>query len=208
MVCPFRVGRSAIVFGRSRRGRVLYYLQDLVYVTPGAVEYGIRMVAHGSTHCTFNTGYGIRIRDTNGGSNRTGGWLVSGGCGQQVDDIRCRTWSAALWLPDAKGRPGTPYRDDKNVIGFVRPDGTPHPATVEGNLETEYASECAIAMDSHAGFFMVETPTRRKPIPKIGTCFLSYGRFPRVSSTSHLKSRQNSAESRNWVLLIMRDLPD
>ena len=49
-------------------------------------------------------------------------------CLGAIISIRCRTWSAALWLTDSKGRPGEPYRDDENVLGRIIADGTPDPA--------------------------------------------------------------------------------
>ena len=74
--------------------------------------------------------------------------------------IRCRTWSAATWLPDPQGRPGKPWRDCDHLLGIPRAGKIPD-VVVESNLESEHTASIALAVAKGHGFVLGETPARR-----------------------------------------------
>ena len=77
--------------------------------------------------------------------------------------IECRTWSAALWLPDAKGNPGKPYRGVGHVTGYKDSEGRIPPIVEAHNFQCRAA--CAIARSNlthERGAVLVETPALRR----------------------------------------------
>ena len=87
----------------------------------------------------------------------------SGKCIGGIFSIRCKTWSAALCLPDAKGNPPNPPRSWPDLIlGKRDSNGNIPPAIAEANNESEHAVEIATAIWKQDGFIMSETPTRRR----------------------------------------------
>ena len=82
-------------------------------------------------------------------------------CVGAVVSIRCSTWSAVHFLPDADGNPGRPPRDRDHILGRPREDGTLSRAVIDSNLEAEAAVEIAYALHRHGAFVLAETPVRR-----------------------------------------------
>ena len=77
--------------------------------------------------------------------------------------IECRTWSAALWLPDAHGNPGKPYRGVGHVTGYKDEQGRVPPIVVAHNFQCRAA--CAIAranLTHERGAVLAETPVLRR----------------------------------------------
>ena len=54
--------------------------------------------------------------------------------GHDDDSIECKTYSAALHLPDAHGSPGKPYRNYKNVLSIPLADGTLPRIVADANI--------------------------------------------------------------------------
>eukprot|EP00966_Prymnesium_polylepis_P190709 4419824-Prymnesium_polylepis.1 len=87
------------------------------------------------------------------GTNRTSGKCI--GC---IFSIRCKTWSAALCLPDAKGNPPNPPRSwPDRVLGKTDANGNIPSAIAEANDEPEHAVEIGTAIWNQSGFVMNET---------------------------------------------------
>jgi len=77
--------------------------------------------------------------------------------------IECRTWSAALWLPDAHGNPGKPYRGVGHVTGYKEEQGRIPPIVAAHNFQCRAA--CAIAranLTDKRGAVLAETPALRR----------------------------------------------
>ena len=80
-----------------------------------------------------------------------------------IISIRCKTWSASHWLPDAKGNPPDPPRSwPDHILGIRDRNGNIPPAIAEANTESEHAVELATAVCQKGGFIMSETPARRR----------------------------------------------
>ena len=84
-------------------------------------------------------------------------------CLGSLMSIRCRTWSPAHHLSDAKGNPPDPPRKwPDHILGVPDENGDIPFPIAEGNTETEHAAEIALAVSSRGGFVLSETPTRRR----------------------------------------------
>ena len=86
-----------------------------------------------------------------------------GKCLGVISSIRCRTWSVSHHLPDSKGKAANPPRKWPNeILGVPDANGDIPFAIAEGNTESEHTAELAHAASSRGGFFLGETPTRRR----------------------------------------------
>ena len=83
-------------------------------------------------------------------------------CRAVIISVECRTWSAALLLPDAYGNPGKPYRDIDNVLGFKGPDGRVPPNVEAHNAMARAGAAIARANVTHGGAVLAETPACRR----------------------------------------------
>ena len=84
-------------------------------------------------------------------------------CRFAYSSVECRTWSSALFLPDAKGQPGRPYRAwPDHVLGFEGHDGKLPPNVEEANAMARCAAAVCRAVAAHGGFFLAETPACRR----------------------------------------------
>ncbi|MDC0525857.1 hypothetical protein OAO87_02565, partial [bacterium] len=74
--------------------------------------------------------------------------------------LRCKTWSAANFLPDANGLPGKPWRDCDNLLG-IKVNGILPREVVESNAECTNAARLSREVARNGGFVIAETPGRR-----------------------------------------------
>ena len=83
-------------------------------------------------------------------------------CDGVFASIRCKTWSAATWLPTQDGSPGKPHRDVHNIEGIQR-NGKISRAVDEANTESEHTAGFFAACMAHDGWTIPEQPVRRRP---------------------------------------------
>ena len=84
-------------------------------------------------------------------------------CVGMMVSIECKTYSAALHLPDAYGNPGKPYRNESNVLGIPLADGTLPRIVADANKESEVAAALTMINHEAGGGVIAEAPVRRAP---------------------------------------------
>ena len=86
----------------------------------------------------------------------------TGRCRFVYSSVDCRSWSAAQWLPDARGQPGNAPRDVDHILGRPGVDGTLPPSVVDGNAQARASAAICRAVVVHGGFYVAETPVCRR----------------------------------------------
>ena len=134
-----------VASGERRDGDVGWQLRD--GITVACIDLGVGGQAH-----NLNNPAVVRSMLQAAGSPR---------CQFIFKSLDCSTRTAAHFLPDAQGRPGRPWRDGFHVLGFVRPDGTLPRRVQEADQVVALGAQLGLAVASHGGHFLAETPACR-----------------------------------------------